>query len=84
MQATTAVGTGSRGGKLAAALVLAAGILAGAAGGAAAAANVRQIEPPDGCGGTASARIARPLLDWRVPAPVGVMRGAHYVGFLPE
>ncbi len=84
MQATTAVGAGSRGGKLAAALVLAAGILAGAAGGAGAGSNARQLEPLAECGGAVAAGADRLLLAPQTKARNGAMGGGRYVGVLPE
>lgn len=84
MQATTAVGAASGGGKLAAALVLAAGILAGAAGDAGAGSNARQLDPPAECGGVVTAGADRLLLAPRAASPVAATRGGRYVGPLPE
>ena len=81
---TKAAGAAFGSAKLAAALVLAAGLLAGAAGGVGAGSGARQLEPLGGCGGADSAGADRPLLAPQATAPVGVMRGVHYVGFQPE
>lgn len=82
MQTTKATRRTSRIAKLAATVVLATGLLVGSAATATAEFNAPHFEPLDGGGGGASARLG--FMSQTAEAPVGVMRGGRYVGFLPE
>jgi len=72
--------------KLAAAMLLVGGLLIGSATATAASVNTRQVEPLGGGGGSGLAFARHPLtlLLEDQPTTIGVWRGGHYVGFLPE